>query len=354
MEIIDISTIKKITYGTDKQHRIDVTDKTIKFLSNNGIITDSKNFHSITITDPHYGHTKELMFYYDNIIITVKEGSSRLKKAVVTSDFVNLVLKKISDIASPSIVLTFVNNNYYPIFEVFIEYYEKLNLSNLLVISLDKNIYDKLIKRNINTLLINYDEKHDGCLWRFRINIINAIFKISKKDLIHTDSDCIWLKNILPFMSTTDYEIIGQIEYGRPFNISCKYGFVMCCGLFKMKYAQKTIDLIDKISEQMINDDQDAFNEYIFNNHAEIIQHDPMNIIMKEIKLNDSCRIGIINHFITTRETSPGNVLCDEDTYCFHPWLSSSEILDKKSKLLEYLSDGSRRKRDQDKKIHIN
>jgi hypothetical protein len=351
MEIIDISTIKNISYGSEKHHCIDITNKTIKYLSNNGIISDSKNFHSITTIDPHYGHTKELTFLHEDKIITIKENASRLKKSIVTNDFVNTVTEKISNIEDPIIVITFINSIYYPIFEIFIDYYEKLNLKNLLVISLDKNVYDKLISKNLNTLLINYDETHDGCFWRFRSNIINAVFKIAKKDIVHTDSDCIWLKNILPFMRNADYEIIGQIEHGRPYLISAKYGFVMCCGLFKMTYSSKTIALIDKISAQMFDDDQDALNEYAFNNHIELIHRDPMNIIMKEFKLNDSCRIGVLSDLITTRETLPYTVLCDEDTYCFHPWLFHADISEKKSALLKYLSEGSQRKRNQDKKF---
>jgi hypothetical protein len=362
MEILDLAKIDKITYGLETNN-IDITKKIIDHLSSNGIITDSKNIHSIIGFDPFIGIPKVFTIYLnDGTIIKIDEYAERIKRALVTINLVNLIEEKLSFNKESEIVITFTDKKYLPVFNIFFEYYSKLNLSNLLVVTLDQDAYDELLKKSIHVMLIKYNSETDGNFWRFRSNIINLVFKTGKKDLIHTDSDCIWLKNIIPVLNIKGYEIIGQIEHGHPFHISGEYGFIMCCGFYKMSYTEKTISLIDKIMEQMIDDDQVALNEYVFKNKDSLLDHDKLNVIRKEIILHDSCRVGFINELVTTREVSM-NVrneksielvrICDDNTYCFHPWLYHTDILDKAKYLLEKIQLASQTKRD-DNLIYLN
>jgi hypothetical protein len=94
------------------------------------------------------------------------------------------------------IIITFVDFKYLEIFNIFYEYFEKLNL-DLLVISLDEETFENLKMRQIKTVYIEYKIDSKKQFWEFRLSIINKIFKKTKRSIIHTDSDCFWFKNIL-------------------------------------------------------------------------------------------------------------------------------------------------------------
>jgi hypothetical protein len=87
------------------------------------------------------------------------------------------------------IIITFTDFKYLDIFNIFYDNFKKLNL-DLLVVSLDEKTFDELKTRNIHTIYKPYDIQSKINFWEFRLNIINEIFKQSKSDLIHTDSDC--------------------------------------------------------------------------------------------------------------------------------------------------------------------
>lgn len=346
METIDLYKIKKIEYGANQ--KIDVTEKISVYLSEHKIITDSTNIHAIIMNDPNVGIMKTLDFHGEQII-KVNEGSGHLYKAIITTDFVDKITEITKNIATP-IVLTFTDSKYLPIFDIFYEYFSKFNLTNLLVVALDTDAHTYLNSKKINTILIKYNKTINGNFWRFRSNIINAIFKIAKKDLIHTDSDCIWIKNIIPLINNmNDYNVVAQIEFGHPFSISNVHGFIMCCGFYKLTYSNKTIELIDKTMEQWIDDDQVSFNTYIFKNKQTTINHNNTNTIIRTLILRNQYKIGLLNGIYSTREyqnVRPNNklsVMCNNRTYCFHPWLSQSDVADKKKFLLRLLDEGMQR-----------
>ena len=138
------------------------------------------------------------------------------------------VLNKIED---DTIIVTFIDYKYVTIFNIFYSYFKKLNLKNLLVIALDISSYNYLKKYNdINIFYIKYSLTNKDLFWRFRLSVINYIFKLSMKNIIHTDSDCLWFKNILELVKTLDYDIVGSVAYGFPENLVKKYGFILCCG----------------------------------------------------------------------------------------------------------------------------
>jgi len=88
---------------------------------------------------------------------------------------------------------------------------------------------------------------------------------------VHTDADCFWFKNILSeFRKLKDYDLVGHIAYSHPSKIAKEIGFVLCCGLYYLKYNNKNRELIDKIMAQNISllDDQ----VYLMNIYIQIIK----------------------------------------------------------------------------------
>lgn len=229
-----------------------------------------------------------------------------------------------------TLIITFLNKKYIPIFEIFYNYFQKLNYQKIfLVISLDIDTCTYLKQKNINTVYVQYNLQNKELFWKFRLIVINNIFKITKKNIIHTDSDCLWFKDILIEINNLDYDIIGSIAYGYPQNIVKKFGFVVCCGFYYIKYNKKTIYFFDNIIKQNINstDDQILINNYIFNNSINMNDTNN-NLIYKEIYLKNNIKIGILNNFIISRKYQ-------EKLYCFHPYLSSKNISEKVFELLK-------------------
>ena len=120
------------------------------------------------------------------------------------------VLNKIED---DTIIVTFIDYKYVTIFNIFYSYFKKLNLKNLLVIALDISSYNYLKKYNdINIFYIKYSLTNKDLFWRFRLSVINYIFKLSMKNIIHTDSDCLWFKNIIDEVKNLTLIIIRLID----------------------------------------------------------------------------------------------------------------------------------------------
>jgi hypothetical protein len=241
----------------------------------------------------------------------------------------------VNAIQGEDIVLTFTDKNFLPIFNIFYYHFERHCLDNLLVISLDQYSYEAMTYMGVRTVLIEYDLTDKYLFWKFRLDIINKIFKYSKKNIIHTDVDCFWFKNILvELRKLQNYDLVGHIAYGHPRQIVEKIGFVMCCGLYYLKYNNKNCDLIDKIMAQDISyvDDQVYFNAYIYFNHKTISDVSNSHLITKDIVLKDNTRVGIIKNDVVSR-TFHTNL------YCFHPNLEDKIVANKLTELKKYIGE---------------
>jgi hypothetical protein len=255
----------------------------------------------------------------------------KICELLVNSEFEKEVYKKIKNIKEDEkyLVITFVDNKYYPIFEIFYKYYKKFNRKDLLIISLDINVYAKISKLGVATILLPFNISDRNYFWRYRLNIIKLIFEWSKMDIIHTDIDCIWLKDPIKYLLDNEYDVITQIEYGHPFHLSKKNGFVMCCGFMKFNYSEKTLNMLREVMDLKINDDQVSFNEYLFRNVLKV-DVNKYNY-SKSIELSDGIRIGILDEEICNRNNKFNN------SYIFHPWLYPAPIKEKVSLLLKML-----------------
>lgn len=233
------------------------------------------------------------------------------------------------------IVITFTDINYLDIFNIFYSKFQKLNLNNLLVVSLDVNTYEHLKNRNINTIYEPFEFKNNkNKFWYFRLTIINKIFQENKKNIIHTDADCFWLKNILEEINkiSHNYDIIGSIGFGQPKKIVQELGFSLCCGFYFIKYSKQTMNIFDKIVNERPDflDDQVVFNNYIYNNKKKISENHKDYLIYKDIILNDNTRIGIIKNNCISRDYK-----CN--LYCYHPYLLKKTTQDKILELINRL-----------------
>lgn len=238
------------------------------------------------------------------------------------------------------IVVTFINKNYIDLFDIFYNNIIKHNV-NLLVVCLDGYTRNELACKNIPTLyrpfaIIPGNHKSKKTFWRYRVSVINDIYTQYKTDLIHTDVDCFWLKDITNVLyENNKYDLVAHIAYNHPHYIAEKQGFVMCCGLYYIKYTNKAENFAKNVRDYMevlINnpgypgdhppidlqgDDQVMFNHYMFNYiGVKTIQKDWNKSIPVEMTLNNNMTVGIINNNIISRTYN-------ENLYCFHPYFEN-------------------------------
>jgi hypothetical protein len=321
MVIIDANKVNKILYGISESESVDVTEVILQYLSSHFILNADVDIHQVTKIDPYIGKQKN-MYIYDKsgTYCTLSECDRQLSDMLVLSSFATMIRDAVTPIKGRTVVLTFINSVYMPIFDIFYAYFRKLSLGNLLVVSLDRSSFDKLRGESVNTILIPYCINNFTKFWRFRLVVTKAIFLTTRRDILHTDSDCIWLKDILPLIENNDYDLLGQIEHGRPLKISSKFGFVICCGFYRLKYSDKTVNFFDNLIATGVEDDQDALNEYVFNNREYIKFSLPTFAFEKEILLKSGIKVGVINSGICRRNRFNSSL------YIYHPWLPSSDI----------------------------
>lgn len=231
-----------------------------------------------------------------------------------------------------NLIVTFTDFKYLPIFYIFYNNFKRLKKTNFVVISLDEKTFLYLRKQNIFTLLFKYDILVKNNFWDFRYKIINKLFKLSKRNIIHTDSDCIWLKDISNVIKTdTNYDIIAQMASGWPLDVVDKIGMVLCCGFYKLFYNDKTINILDEIKNKPYNkhilDDQIRINRYILHEHSNITDVEMGKCIT--IK-KSNIKILLLKHKFVSRENNNKNI------YLYHPFLTGT-IEEKTAKLKKTL-----------------
>jgi len=238
----------------------------------------------------------------------------------------NSIIQKFHDqniLETSKLILTFVNNKYIEIFDIFYTHFSKLNIPGLIVVSLDKNIYTYLRNKNINTILIEYNINNKNKFWKFRLNIINSFFKVYKKDIIHTDCDCFWLKNIIEIIDKIEDDMIFSIGTTFPKNVYNKLGSVVCCGFYYIRYNNKTENIINNLLKKyaVINDDQILFNKYILQNKTTLKNYklSENNYILNKINTVDNISISILRGSIISREIKEDI----SNLYCYHPYFKN-------------------------------
>ncbi len=228
------------------------------------------------------------------------------------------------------VVITFVDFKYIEIFRIFYKFWKTHELNNLIVVCLDEKTKQEIEKLCIPCIYFKYVVSCKPEFWAIRLDIINSIFTSSKKTLIHTDVDCFWIKNIIPLLSCFEQDVIYSTGNEYPKHLAEKYGFVLCCGFFVIKYKENTKNFFNNIIQNHIKntskliDDQIATNEWIFSKVASISlidqpskKHPSQNINIRDVSI-----VGLHRGLIT-RWTNPPKWAIDE-CYCYHPYLTGN------------------------------
>lgn len=163
-----------------------------------------------------------------------------------------------------NVIVTFANYAYKEVALNWVTALRRLQLRNYVIIALDNDIYNYLVSQKINTILREFDGNLSD-LWIFRIKVLQEMLNFGV-DIIHSDSDAIWLKNPIPeYFINNDSDMIFSQGTVYPRDVKDRWGFVVCCGLFMMKSNDRVKSIMSEINDTMktIKDDQVAVNYYL-------------------------------------------------------------------------------------------
>ena len=161
-------------------------------------------------------------------------------------------------------IITFGNSRYKRIAHNWALYLHQHNIDNYIIYSLDRDIYQYLINRDINTQLYE-NTMFTHCNFRSidRMKIITQHLD-SGINVLHSDLDAVWLKNPLNFI-TNDYDVIASTGT-FPSPIYRRLGYTICMGWIYYKSCDIVTTLLrNTVDNHNCSSDQLAFNRELFN-----------------------------------------------------------------------------------------
>ena len=256
------------------------------------------------------------------------------------------ILNSLSQHDSPQII-TVSNYDYREITLNWVCALNKLNINNYLVVSLDQKVHDYFNQKNINSALIETENKV-GVILKFKLQLSIYLLK-NGIDFIFSDTDAVWLKNPNDIFLNEKNESDLVITMGttHPKKVYNKWGFVMCTGLFFVKSSNKTIDLFSsalEVCDTLYRDDQYAVNIALGELGVEWKFEDQYNLYLKnkgllgyfkriKIKCSKSIVRGISNNLkisVLPYHNFPRTYSKKFDSYVLHPHAKKNSI-DKKT-----------------------
>lgn len=237
----------------------------------------------------------------------------------------------VKSIEDDTIILSFLDKSYIPIFDVFYEEISKFGYDNLLIISLDDESEEHLQDRGVKTAKVKYKVRNRHKLWYERFLFTEYLFTYFRKNILHTDVDCIWYKDIYNKLKDVDLDIMISTAHGYPDHVEEEFGFLGCMGLFLCNYNDRTVDFFKRAREAPVNMgieyDQVIVNNYIFYTSPVIspCYYDPVHHIVT----TDGVAIGFLSEDIVNRKYQ-------DDLYCYHPCRKDESIVAFAEKLRKY------------------
>lgn len=188
------------------------------------------------------------------------------------------------------LVVTFVNIAFMEIFDRWHSCFKNCSNEALLVVALDKSALDYLEERNIPSVLVaehsfeNFLSKKDfnrhekqklSILWRIRWSVFERVISHGI-ELIHSDSDALWLRNPMSELKSKKFDMITSIGRSWPTNIKEQWGFVLCMGFFALRPTEASRSFTKLVRERLNGgetDDQVSANQIILENKVTWSEH---------------------------------------------------------------------------------
>jgi hypothetical protein len=161
-------------------------------------------------------------------------------------------------------IIAFANSHYIEVLMNWLVALESSGIRNYVIVALDQKLFEYLAERYIPTA---FSGIHGGLreLWSRRIQVFAALCAAGV-DFIHSDVDAVWLRNpCAEFFSRARTDLIISQGTVWPPDVHRQFGFVLCCGLFKLKSSELSRALLRELSAHVLTtgDDQISLNRLI-------------------------------------------------------------------------------------------
>lgn len=249
-------------------------------------------------------------------------------------------------------IISFINYAYYDVFNIWYKFYKLYNIEyDIIIFCLDDKVYDMIDKLNIkNVKLVNLSYTFNlKSIWILRCEALDYLVNDKNLSILHTDFDCIWLKNLFNFdfneNNRKTYDIISSVGTIFPHKMCLKNYFVLCMGLIYFNNSEMSKQMIKNILSNVNNskDDQACINmlcinlkfEYPNTYYKNLYKNKYYREYSDNIYCNDKYKMLILPHSLYLRNHKSLNYE-DSKLITFHPLLpkdrnSKLEILNYKN-----------------------
>jgi len=253
---------------------------------------------------------------------------------------INITNEIINHSKNNEIIITFSSNSYLPILEIWLFYIDLYHVDNYCVIALDKELYALLLKKGIPVVLmemsVSIDSSTKDHLWVERILLISQLLE-KGLNVLHSDADAFWVKDIRKYLLYRNSDLIFSIAYALPKDVASLWGFILCCGFFKITSNARTRkfmkDFLQKCRYE--GDDQIAINRLLM--EKGVVWAFDSNLFNRGYSPAYLLTLDVLPKKIVSRQVN-------SSAYIFHPFLSSKCIQGKVDQALSGLDKISSKK----------
>jgi hypothetical protein len=163
------------------------------------------------------------------------------------------------------IILTFCSRGHIPKLIKLLESFKKLNITNYIVVALDRQTHS--IGIGLNSYLHPDNFNHPRAIWVARVEMISALVN-SGINCLHADADSVFQKNPFKYLKELNKDICFGQGSTFPTRIFVKQNFVVRGGLHYTVSNEATKEIWNELNTltKKYKDDQVAMNEYLYEN----------------------------------------------------------------------------------------
>ena len=216
-------------------------------------------------------------------------------------------------------IISFCNYPYREIALNWVKHLEALSIDNYEVLCLDAESDEYLKSHGCHSRVL--DEFNgdwiSGCKHTMRRTLIFKKYLEEGYDIIHSDTDALWLKNPIPELIESNSQdiIVSTVRHKGAFppEVREAFGFTCCMGWIFFRSNKNTINYLDKFlnTREVKGSDQKNFNEFLLSNNPSISPLDNGDELIITNDLNVSL-LGLSKPLV---KRGP----IEEETYVWHP-----------------------------------
>jgi hypothetical protein len=178
-------------------------------------------------------------------------------------------------------IISFCNYPYREVALNWAKHLEGLSIDNYEVLCLDLESDEYLKSHDCHSRILDEfnDDWISGCKHTMRRMLIFKKYIKDGYDIIHSDTDALWLKNPIPDLIESNNEdiIVSTVRHGGAFppEVREAFGFTCCMGWIFFRSNHKTISYLDKFlnTREIKGSDQKNFNQFLLRNKPTINPH---------------------------------------------------------------------------------